>query len=64
MQNIKAIDPRDLFLIINTETMKGVESHYTAERATHACEVLNDHEITYGRKPKFQIVPNKGWSEP
>lgn len=42
------------FSVINKETGKVVERHFTEDRAQHAVGVLNDHEVRWGREPVYE----------
>lgn len=63
---IKTIDPRDDFVVVNRTTGKAVETQSTVERARHAVEVLNQHEIECGRSINYywiesRLLPKDKW---
>jgi hypothetical protein len=46
----------DNFVVINTKTEKWIEGHYSASKAEHAVDVLNDHEKRNGRSPVYDYI--------
>lgn len=51
------IDPKDRFVIQNTNTGNFVESHKTAEQVISACNTLNRHNVVFNNAlPRCIII--------
>lgn len=54
--DVKTVDPRDKFLVVNSATRKAVESQPSERQAVDATVTLNEHELRNKRPAVYEVV--------